>query len=68
LGRDRQADLAREPRAAYGADPAPSAWEEYLAELTAQVAAIQSAEDRHAVLEMARFLAQKKPRPPAKGR
>lgn len=61
LGRDTRGDhLAREPRPVYGPDAGDaSGWHEYLTELHAQLAAIQSAADRHAILEMARFLAQK---------
>ena len=68
LGRDITDDLlVREPPSEYGTaagdDPG---WSGYLAELREQLSAIRSAEDRHAVLEMARFLARKDgtPAPP----
>lgn len=71
LGVDGPADMTvREPRPVYGEPGGDAESRAYLAELSAQVAALQSPEDRHAVLELARFLAQKgsaKPAQPARG-
>ncbi|MGE5551252.1 MAG: helix-turn-helix domain-containing protein [Bacteroidota bacterium] len=61
LGRDIGDGLSvREPLPEYGlASEDDPGWRGYLSELHAQLTAIRSAEDRHAVLEMARFLARK---------
>jgi transcriptional regulator with XRE-family HTH domain len=61
LGFAGRAGMVGEDRPEYHAVPDADAagWQAYLRELTREVGAIQSPEDRRAVLELARFLAQK---------
>ena len=62
LGLDEPPEpVAREPRAVYSAVPQGKDrdLERFLDELSRRAGAIDSPEDRHAILEMARYLAQK---------